>query len=126
IRHHRWSLLITYLQEASDPDLPRLFSLSDQVDGMLIGEGVVPSAFLARLAERLPVVVISGDPSERAADMVTADNRAGSAALVTHLIDDHGRRRFYHVDGPPTAPDARERRLALHERLGAHPGCRLI
>src|SRR5262249_15582678 len=56
---------------------------------------------------------------------VTADNRAGSAALVAHLIDDHGLRRLYHVDGPPTAPDARERRLALHELLGAHPACQL-
>jgi LacI family transcriptional regulator len=126
IRHHKWSLLITYLQEASDPDLPRLLTLSGQVDGLLIGEGVVPSAFLARLAKRLPVVVIAGDPSERAADVVTADNRAGSAALVAHLIDDHGKRRLYHVDGPPTAPDARERRLALHELLGAHPDCQLI
>jgi len=86
IRSHRWSLLITYLHEASDPDLPRLLSLSGQVDGLLIGEGVVPSAFLKRLAKRLPVVVIAGDPGERAADVVTADNRAGSAALVAGAL----------------------------------------
>ena len=72
------------------------------------------------------MVVIAGDPSERAADVVTADNRSGSAALVSHLIETHGRRRLYHVDGPPTAPDARERRLALHELLGAHPDCQII
>jgi LacI family transcriptional regulator len=126
IRQHQWSLLITYLREATDPDLPRLLSLSGQVDGLLIGEGVVPSGFLARLAKRLPVVVIAGDPSERAADVVTADNRSGSAALVSHLIEAHGRRRLYLVDGPPTAPDARERRLALHELLGAHPDCQII
>jgi LacI family transcriptional regulator len=126
IRQHEWSLLITYLREATDPDLPRLLSLSGQVDGLLIGEGVVPSGFLARLAKRLPVVVIAGDPSERAADVVTADNRSGSAALVSHLIETHGRRRLYHIDGPPTAPDARERRLALHEVLGAHPDCEII
>jgi LacI family transcriptional regulator len=126
IRHHQWSLLITYLQEASEPDLPRLLSLSGQVDGLLIGEGVVPSAFLARLSKRLPVVVIAGDPGERAADVVTADNRAGSAALVTHLIEDHGRRRLYHVDGPPSAPDARERREALNELVSAHPRCQLV
>jgi len=126
IRQHQWSLLITYLREATDPDLPRLLSLSGQVDGLLIGEGVVPSTFLARLAKRLPVVVIAGDPSERAADVVTADNRSGSAALVSHLIETHGRRRLYHIDGPPTAPDARERRLALHEVLGAHPDCEII
>jgi LacI family transcriptional regulator len=125
IRHHKWSLLITYLQEATDPDLPRMLSLSGQVDGLLIGEGVVPSPFLARLGKRLPVVVIAGDPSERAVDVVAADNRAGSAALAGHLIQAHGRRRLYHVDGPHTAPDARERRLALAELLGAHPDCQL-
>jgi LacI family transcriptional regulator, galactose operon repressor len=126
IRHHKWSLLITYLEEAADPDLPRLLSLSGQVDGLLIGEGIVPSEYLARLAKRLPVVVIAGSPAERAADVVTADNRAGSAALLRHLIEDHGKRRLYHVDGPITAPDAKERRLALNELLAAHADCQLV
>jgi len=85
IRQHNWSLLITYLEEGADPDFARLLSLAAKVDGLLIGEGIVPSELLARLAERLPVVVIAGSPRERAADVVTADNRAGSAALVTHL-----------------------------------------
>jgi LacI family transcriptional regulator len=113
IRHHNWSLMITYLEEEGEPDLARLQSLSGKVDGLLIGEGIVPSQFLARLSERLPVVVIAGNPRERAADVVTADNRSGSAALVNHLIQDHGRRRLFYVDGPPSAPDARERRRAL-------------
>ncbi len=108
IRHQNWSLLITYLEEGNEPDLPRLLSLSGKVDGLLIGEGIVPSPFLARLAARLPVVVIAGNPRERAADVVTADNRSGAAALVTHLIEVHDRKRLYYVDGPPTAPDARE------------------
>src|SRR6266568_9516813 len=103
IRHHNWSLMITYLEEDGAPEMPRLLSLSGKVDGLLIGEGIVPSPFLARLSERLPVVVIAGNPRERAADVVTADNRSGAAALVTHLIEDHGRRRLYYVDGPPSA-----------------------
>jgi LacI family transcriptional regulator len=57
---------------------------------------------------------------------VTADNRAGSAALVAHLIADHGKRRLYHVDGPTSAPDAMERRTALSELVAATPGCQLI
>jgi LacI family transcriptional regulator, galactose operon repressor len=126
IRHHNWSLLITYVQEESDPDLPRLLKLSGQVDGLLIGEGIMPSAFLARLARRLPVTVIAGSPGERAADVVTADNRSGAAALVSHLIDVHGKRRFYHVDGPPSAPDAKERRLALGQLVQGTPGCELV
>src|SRR5215831_19294424 len=36
IRDHNWSLLITYLHEAGEPDdLPRLLSFSAQVDGLL-------------------------------------------------------------------------------------------
>jgi len=126
IRHQNWSLLITYLEEGNEPDLPRLLSLSGKVDGLLIGEGIVPSPFLARLAARLPVVVIAGNPRERAADVVTADNRSGAAALVTHLIEVHDRKRLYYVDGPPTAPDARERRRALMHVLRGRPDCQLV
>src|SRR5215469_12314458 len=126
IRYHNWSLLITYLREESSDDLRRLQSLSGKVDGLLIGEGIVPSDQLARLAERLPVVVVAGDPAEHAADVVTADNRSGSAALVTHLVEEHGRRRIFHVDGPPSAPDAKERRLALTEVIQSHPTTDLI
>jgi LacI family transcriptional regulator len=122
IRDYNWSLMITYLREESNVDLGRLATLSGKVDGLLIGEGIVPSAELARLATRLPVVVVAGDPAEHSADVVTADNRSGSAALVTHLIEAHGRRRLFHVDGPPSAPDAKERRLAMLDVLAAHPG----
>ena len=125
IRTEHKSVLITYVQDIA-PDLPRLLSLSGKVDGLLFGEGAVPSAFIARLARRLPVVMIAGSPGERAADVVAADNRSGSAALITHLVEDHGRRRFYQVKGPPTAPDAEERSLALAQVIDSHPGCQLV
>lgn len=126
IRHKSWSVLFTYLQEDNDLDLSRLLALTGKVDGLLIGEGLVPSSVLAHLTKRLPVVIVAGDPAERAVDVVTADNRSGSVAVVTHLIVDHGKRRFFHIDGPPTAPDAKERRLALDDVLRAHPQSRLI
>jgi LacI family transcriptional regulator len=125
IRDRNWSLLITYLEEGAEPDLARLLALSGRVDGLLIGEGIVPSPFLARLAARLPVVVIAGNPRERSADVVTVDNRSGSVALITHLTQDHGRRALYYVDGPATAPDAKERRRALMQVLRASPQSRL-
>jgi LacI family transcriptional regulator len=126
IRFYNWSLLFTYLREESNDDLHRLQSLLGKVDGLLIGEGIVPSDELARLAKRLPVVVVAGDPAEEAADVVTADNRSGSAALVRHLVEVHGRRRIFHVDGPPSAPDAKERRLAVNEVIQAHHGVALV
>jgi LacI family transcriptional regulator len=125
IRDRSWDLLITYLQKKDEREFARLRTLSGKVDGLLLGEGF-PSDVLTRLAERLPVVVIAGTPGDRAADLVVADNRSGSAALVTHLLEDHGKRRLFHVDGPPTAPDARERRLGLEQVLRAHPRSRLV
>src|SRR5882724_6376174 len=126
IRDFNWTLLIAFLQGGQEGDFTRLLSLSGKVDGLLIAEGIIPSELLARLAQRVPLVVIAGAPDEQAADVVTADNRAGATALVTHLIEDHGRRRLFHVDGPPSVSDAAERRLALEEVLAAHPQCELI
>jgi LacI family transcriptional regulator len=122
--HGTWSLMITFLKE-NEANFARLQSLSGKVDGLLIGEGIVSSARLAQLGRRVPVVVIGGDPTERATDVVTAHNRAGSAALVTHLIAEHGVRRLFHVDGPDEACDARERRAGLERVLRKHRDCQL-
>ena len=120
-----WSLLITFLRDEQEDAQSRLQSLLGKVDGLIIAEGAIESPLLLRLGERVPVVVIAGDPNERAADVVTSDNRSGSAALVTHLIAEHGRRRLFYLDGPPGVSDARQRRLAFEDVLRAHPGCEL-
>ncbi len=128
IRNKNWSLLITFMQAENfgEPDFRRLDSLSGKVDGILIGEGFVASRYIERLAARVPVVVIAGTPGERAADVVAADNFSGSAAVITHLIAEHGVRRLFHVDGPPNSPDAGQRRLALEYVLRGNPQCQLV
>jgi LacI family transcriptional regulator len=126
IRDYGWSLLITYLNQDRESDLPRLLTLSGKVDGLLIGEGIVPPESVARLVERIPVVILAGNPRERIADVVTADNRTGATALAEHLITEHRRRRLYFVDGPSNAPDATERRRALMSVLRAYPDCQLV
>ncbi|MFY9932514.1 MAG: LacI family DNA-binding transcriptional regulator [Streptosporangiaceae bacterium] len=128
IRDNDLLLLITFMQAdgVGEPDFRRLDSMSGKVDGILIGEGFVASRYIERLASRVPVVVIAGTPGQRAADVVAADNYSASAAVISHLIDDHGRRRLFHVDGPPNSPDAIERRLALEHVLGEHPQCELV
>jgi LacI family transcriptional regulator len=72
------------------------------------------------------VVVIAGTLGAQAADVVAADNFSGATALITHLIADHGRRRLFHVGGPPNSPDALQRRLALDHALRSNPQCQLI
>jgi LacI family transcriptional regulator len=134
VRELSWSLLITFLREdensgttlpADEPVRSRLLALSGKVDGLLIGEGAVPAPFVTRLAKRLPVVLLAGDIAQRGVDVVSADNFSGAHALVTHLVEEHGKRRLFHVDGPPTAPDAKTRRLALRAVIDAHPGTTL-
>jgi LacI family transcriptional regulator len=128
IRHQNWSLLITFMHRNVDPedDVRRLDSLLGKVDGILIGEAFFASRHVERLAARTPVVVIAGSPQQRVADVVAADNFSGSAAIITHLIAEHGRRRLFHVGGPPNSPDAFERRAALDHVLRANPRCQLI
>jgi LacI family transcriptional regulator len=131
IRDLSWSLLITFLREdensgttvpADGPVQSRLLTLSGKVDGLLIGEGMVPPSVVARLAKRVPVVVVAGDMSQRGVDVVSADNWSGAHALVEHLVADHGRLRLFHVDGPATAPDAGARRGAMQAVIDAYPG----
>jgi len=121
-----WSVLISVLRGADWADAYRfLQKISAKVDGMLIAEGIVPSQQLARLAARIPVVLVAGSPGEPHADVVHADNRAGTEALVRHLVEQHGKTRLYYVAGPPEAPDARERRSVFEQTLAGYQGVRL-
>jgi LacI family transcriptional regulator len=135
IREKGWSLLVSFLREedtlpstvlGDEPVHSRLQTLSGKVDGLLIGEGILPPQALAKLARRLPLVVVAGDTSQRGADVISADNWSGAHALLEHLVADHGKRRLFHIDGPPTAPDANERRLAMQTVIEANPGTELV
>ena len=121
-----WSLLISVLRSADRPGAyQRLQKISAKVDGMLIAEGIISSEQLARLAARIPVVLVAGSLEEPHADVVDADNRAGAAALARHLVEEHGRTRLFYVAGPPEAPDARERRSTVEQTLASYPGATL-
>jgi LacI family transcriptional regulator len=115
-----WPVLIS-VRPAADKAVAYqwLQKISAKVDGLLIAEGFDPD-HLARLASRLPLVLVSGSPDEPYADVVDADNRAGTEALVSHLIEQHGRTRLFYVSGPREAPDARERFSVFEETLAIH------
>ena len=121
-----WPVLISIRRAADDTGAFQwLQKMSAKVDGLLIAEGIDPPEHLAKLAARIPVVLVSGSPDEEHADVVHADNRSGASALVSHLIERHGRSRLYYVGGPREAPDARARREAFDTELARHPGARL-
>ena len=58
--------------------------------------------------------------------MVAADNRSGTVALVSHLIERHSTNRIFSVSGPPAAPDAVARHAALEQTGARYPGVQLI
>jgi LacI family transcriptional regulator len=121
-----WSLLIALLRDDNPAGAyQRMQKISAKVDGLLIAEGIVSSEQLARVAARVPVVLIAGSPDEPHADVIGVDNRAGTKAMVGHLVEQHGRTRLFEITGPPEAPDARERHSALREAVAAHPGATL-
>lgn len=121
-----WSVLIS-LPHGNDQDAARrrMRKISAKVDGMIISEGIVAQPLLTQLASRIPVVLVAGS-ADAMLDVFSADNRAGTRALVTHLVQTHGMKRLYSIDGPPDAPDALERNLALREVLAEHPGAALV
>jgi LacI family transcriptional regulator len=121
-----WSVLISILREADRPDAYRqLQKISAKVDGMLIAESIISSGQLARLAARLPVVLVAGSLNEPHTDVVDADNWSGTTALARHLLEQHSRRRLFYIAGPPEAPDAQERRRAFEEAVARYPGATL-
>lgn len=118
-----WSVLVSVLPKA---DLPgayrRMQKVSAKVDGMLISEGIASPNELARLAERIPVVLVAGSGREPNVDVVGADNWSGGTALARHMIEEHGCRRLFYIAGPPEAPDAQVRVRAIGEAIAGHPG----
>jgi LacI family transcriptional regulator len=121
-----WSVLISVRRPGDTTDAFRwLQKISAKVDGLLIVEGIDSAEQLARLASRTPIVLVSGSPDEPYVDVVGADNRTGSDALVSHLVEQHGYTSLCYVAGPPEAPDALERRTAFDEALARYPGVRL-
>ncbi|MHB8293089.1 MAG: hypothetical protein ACYDH5_00320 [Acidimicrobiales bacterium] len=59
-----------------------LYALSGKVDGLIVTEGIVPSAGLARTPHKLPVVVVAGSPHETAAGEEASTSRGNERGDV--------------------------------------------
>jgi LacI family transcriptional regulator len=108
-----WSVLIAFLR-GSDPAraYQRMLQMSAKVDGLVIAEDIVGRDQLAQLALRVPTALIAGQPAGAHADAIAVDNRSGTEAIVSHVVERHGRTRPCYIGGPAEAPDALERRQA--------------
>jgi LacI family transcriptional regulator len=118
-----WSLLISLVRSGDEARaFQRMLGISAKVDGLLITEGIVGPERLALLAARTPLVLVAGSPDEPHADVFAADNRSGTMAVVSHLVERHGMTRLYSLTGPASAPDAVARQAAFEEAVAGYPG----
>jgi DNA-binding LacI/PurR family transcriptional regulator len=105
-----------------------------RVDGLVILAGSLSNrAGIERFRKwvagyvRLPAVFVGIDQGDRPS--VFADNAAGIRAVVSHLIETHGKRRIAFLRGPAESPECETRRRAYLETLESHgivPDPRLV
>jgi DNA-binding LacI/PurR family transcriptional regulator len=92
--------------------------LQDRCEALVLLGPQSPTAALADLATRLPVVVVARPVRSSAVDVVRTADDEGARLAVEHLLA-LGHRDVVHVDGG-RAPGAAERRRGYREALRAH------
>jgi LacI family transcriptional regulator len=80
-------------------------SLADrQVDGIVAISPRVDPAWLERIAERTPLVMIGRHDRSDRYDTITGDDRSGAEQVMSHLIE-LGHRRIVHLSIHPSRPE---------------------
>ncbi len=99
--------------------------LQDRCEALVLLGPHSPTAALADLAARLPVVVVARSVRSAAVDVVRTADAEGMHLAVDHLVA-LGRRDLVHVDGG-RAPGAAERRRGFREAVRRHGlGARVV
>jgi LacI family transcriptional regulator len=117
-------LLLSNMHDDPDQAAIALRAMRGRVDGLLVMAPHVEHDALAHtLPSALPAVLINCQGEIDSRPALRFDNRAGSEAMVEHLVA-NGYRHIVHVAGPETNVDAQERlegyRTAMH-RHGRDP-----
>lgn len=94
-------------------------SVASKVDGLVVLAGSLSAAELSLVSQRVPVVLLAGQPRRSRLDFVDADNRAGMHAVTTHLLSTHKLHDLAFVAGPSRSPDSRERFAGFCDALTA-------
>jgi LacI family transcriptional regulator len=107
----------------NDPDRERALIdslVAKQVDGLIVATATLEHAGLAALsARRMPIVLANRVLAAGQISSVTADNVAGSALAVDHLVK-LGHTRIAHVTGPQETSTGLLRRRGYSHAMRAH------
>ena len=92
--------------------------LQDRCEALILLGPHAPTAYLAALADRLPLVVVARAVRHRAVDVVRTADDEGLHQAVDHLVG-LGHRRIAHIDGG-RAPGAADRRRGYRDAMRRH------
>lgn len=112
-----------------DQSLRTFHEMTGRVDGLVILAQAVPDEVLARIAGRIPVVVLSAQDGVDGYDHVSVSNREGMAALAEYVWTRPGVTSVVYVTGPDTSPDSADRWAGFgeaRERVAAAGQVRVI
>lgn len=117
--HAAWraglSVTITVVRSADDASL--VHDLAGRVDGLAVVSAALGDELLDHVAHRVPVVVMAGPDRSVDHDRIRVDNERGMAALVRHLVVDHGYTDVRYVGGTVWARDDQERFAGFRSAL---------
>ena len=113
-----------------------LFDLVEpqQFDGFIVlsgalGNGIGVARFAGWLERFRGAPIVALGVEVPGIHSIAVDGAAGMRAIVTHLVQAHGRRRIAFVRGPETSEEAQERYAAYRQALeenGVEPDPRLV
>ncbi|WP_144873808.1 LacI family DNA-binding transcriptional regulator [Microbacterium sp. 1.5R] len=92
-----------------DPTRETVRDIAGRVDGLMVLAQSVPDDVLARLAQRIPVVVLSGPARGDDYDHVTVSNAEAMAELTRLVLAEAGPGRLAFLAGPEDSPDGAQR-----------------
>jgi len=122
-RQAGYDLLIytTHRSQVPAPSLPRPLS-EYNTDGLLIFTDALEDQEILRLSGRgFPVVLLQRTPPAGSqVACITLENQSGAECIVSHLVENHQRRRIAFLVGPEGNEDSAERFTGYRTALAAH------
>jgi LacI family transcriptional regulator len=118
---NNYSVLISFVSpDQEDDDTVR--RMIGTVDGLMGLEAALSDSILDEIGDRVPMVVIAGEPESSRFHSVYADNATAMRDIATHLATEHQITEAAFVSGRLRSPDARDRRTSFFKEFSALGG----
>lgn len=121
VSEYKYNLLVATYDHKAYPHRPPPIG-SHNTDGLLAYADCLTEEQLTDLCRiKFPVVLIHRTtPPQLKVPFVTVENKAATRKIISHLIEEHGRRSIVFLRGPKEQEDSRWREQGYRDALDAH------